>query len=176
MTRSAISKTSCQHRLYEMEPQLRLHEVPSHTLAAVTAIVCGDTGTAPSSPAVISQTQNAPLALWGAKQVAVAGQAACTALTPNWLSPYEWTLVADNGAIQHADTRSIAELINRRVGEAHEQEQLHKDASADTPTRLNTQDLRLKESTHVLKRPKSSAAVVEEGQCQRSALPGTTAR
>jgi hypothetical protein len=66
--------------------QLRLHEVPSHTLAAVTAIVCGDTGAAPSSPAVIRQTQNA-LADWGAKQVNVAGQAASTALTPNWLSP-----------------------------------------------------------------------------------------
>jgi hypothetical protein len=104
--------------------------VPSHTPAAVTAIVCGDTGAAPSSQAVIRQTQNA-LADWGAKQVAVVGQAASTALTPNWLSPYEWTLVADNGAIQHADTRSIAELINRRVGEAHEQEQFHKDARAE---------------------------------------------
>jgi hypothetical protein len=84
--------------------------------------------------------------------------------------PYEWTLVADNGAIQHADTRSIAELINRRVGKAHEQEQLHKDASADTPTRLNTQDLWLKKSTHVLKRPKSSAAVAEEGAMPKECL------
>jgi hypothetical protein len=56
------------------------------------------------------------------------------------------------------------------VGEAHEQEQLHKDASADTPTRLNTQDLWLKESTHVLKRPKSSAAVAEEGAMPKECL------
>jgi hypothetical protein len=148
--------------------QLRLHEVPSHTLAAVTAIVSGDTGAAPSSPAVIRQTPNA-LADWGAKQVTVAGQAASTALTPNWLSPYEWTLVADNGAIQHADTRSIAELINRRVGEVRmlvpipPQGSTHRTCgSRRAPTSSSDQSPLLRWQ--------------RRGQCQRSALPGTTAR
>jgi hypothetical protein len=138
------------------DPRLLLYVVPPRALQRITEAVrkALALGQDPAHEAqLIKATQNA-LADWGAKQVTAAGKPASTALNPNRLAPYAWSLVDDAGVIQQADSRSIATLISSRVGRALEQNKLHPLEPDDPPPRLNTDDLWLEESTRILSRPK----------------------
>jgi len=135
------------------DAQLRAIVVPSATLQQVTTLVCAALGggACATDDIVIRTTQNT-LADWAAGRATAPGSAS-TALSPNWLSPYAWTLVDDRGAIQHADSKSIADLVCSRVSRHCEQEDLHPDANAALPIRLCVDCIWGAESTRVVTKP-----------------------
>jgi hypothetical protein len=108
------------------------------------------------------------LADWGAKQVALKDKDPSVALPPHTLSPGKWCLVdvpppaagaeAVSSAVQQSDPASVRRLMTTRVEQALLEAKLHPDPSAAQPTRLNTSDLWVEESTAVLRRPSGKHA------------------
>ena len=141
----------------------RLLVVPGDALRRVADIVRGAVGSTATlaDPALAMTTQNV-LANWGAGRAAAAASPCAppvvsTTLSPNWLSPYAWTLVDQLGEIQQSDSKSITDLLCTRLSTAYAEEGLHPDATSALPARLNTRGIWLVVSIRALRKPRGRA-------------------
>ena len=110
------------------------------------------------------------LADWGSKQVALKNKRPSVALPPNTLSPGKWCLVnippppdsntttTYSSTVQQSDPTSVRKHVSSRVERAMQEAKLHPDPSRPPPTRLDTTDLWVDESTAILKRPSGKQA------------------
>lgn len=159
------------------------YKVPHATLHAVLRTIATALAARPAPPGAAQdqRTHHLSLALntladWGSKQVALKDRAPSVALPPNTLSPGKWCLVSipqspaatgstaiASSAVQQSDPASVRRLITTRVERALQEIRLHPDPTARQPTRLNTANLWVEESTAVLRRPSGKRAGPQAG-------------
>jgi hypothetical protein len=159
-------------------------KVPHATLDAILRIIAAALAARPGPPTGAAQDQRThhlglalnTLADWGSKQVALKDHPPSVALPPNTLSPGKWCLVSApppaaaggtttilSSAVLQCDPASVRRLVTTRVECALQETRLHPDPTAREPTRLNTTNLWVGESTAVLQRPSGKRAGPQAG-------------